>query len=83
MRGLSIIRSGDVVSFKHDRCAANNKAAEVVLKNYVGSLDQGCLSHTLTHPGEHFLVPGLLQCKRDVCALYKESFKAHNCGVHL
>lgn len=33
-----------------------------------------CLSHTLTHVGEHVEVPVLMKVKQDLCALTKESY---------
>ena len=69
-----IIRNGAVIGFQRDRCSVNAKAVTILTKNCMGSKDMECMSHTLTHVGEHLGVPLLLKTKQDVCALAKESY---------
>ena len=45
-----------------------------LLRNYQNSKDMECLSHTLTHPGEHFRLEHLHKFRQDVCALMRASY---------
>ena len=69
-----VIRNGDVIRFQRDRCATNSCAISILKKNSIGSKDMECLSHTLTHVGEHVKVPVLMKVKQGLCALIKESY---------
>jgi hAT family C-terminal dimerisation region len=69
-----VIRNGDIIGFQRDRCATNTCAVTILTKNSIGSRDMECLSHTMTHVGEHGKVPLLLKMKQDLCALTKESY---------
>jgi hypothetical protein len=71
-------RVGNVLGFMRDRASVNNCAVTLLLHNYYGSRDGACISHTLTHVGDHFKVKLLLKFKEDLCALMKSSYQMHN-----
>ena len=72
------VTNGDVIAFQRDRCSVNTAAVTVLTRNCIGSKDLECMSHTLTHIGEHMSVPTLLKVKQDVCALTKESYSVRD-----
>ena len=47
------IKPTQIISFHRDRAAANEKMMEIMNRFYVYSHDVRCMSHTLTHVGEH------------------------------
>ena len=67
-------RNGQVLAFQKDRVSVNQCAARILLLNYIGAKDLECMSHTLTHVGEHLLTPSLKKMKQDLCALIKQSY---------
>ena len=73
-----ILRKSQVLSFQRDRASVNSAAVKILINQYIGSLDLECLSHTLTHPGEHMKAPVLLKFKQDLCALVKDSYAFKN-----
>lgn len=66
--------NGQVIAFQRDRVAVNTCAVAILLRNYVNSKDMECLSHTLVHPGEKFVLHFLNKFKQDLCALEKSSY---------
>lgn len=70
------VRPGSVLSWMRDRCAVNEAAIKLLLRSYRGSKNMACLSHTLTHPGEHFKFKILKKFKEDLCGLMHQSLAA-------
>lgn len=70
------VRPGHVLSWMRDRCAVNYAAITILLRTYRGSKNMACLSHTLTHPGDHFSLRLLKKFKEDLCGLMHQSLAA-------
>ena len=70
------VRPGSVLSWMRDKCAVNEAAIKLLLRTYRGSKNMACLSHTLTHPGEHFNFQWLKRFKEDLCGLIHQSLAA-------
>jgi hypothetical protein len=61
-----------------DRCAVNEAAIKLLpcYQTHRGSKNMASLSHTLTHPGEHFNFKLLKKFKEDLCGLMHQSLAA-------
>jgi hypothetical protein len=75
------VRPGSVLSWIRDRCAVNEAAIKLLLRTHRGSKNMACLSHTLTHPGEHFNFKLLKKFKEDLCGLMHQILAAAACWV--
>jgi hAT family C-terminal dimerisation region len=60
------------------RCATNGAAIPLLMRSCLGAKDMECLSHTITHMGEHLSTQLLIRFKQDICALIKDSHLASN-----
>jgi hypothetical protein len=67
------ITPGSILCWMRDRCAVNEAALHLLLRTHRGSKNMACLSHTLTHPGEKFLLTNLQKFKEDICGLMHQS----------
>ena len=63
------IEAGGVASFQKDRASANEASMIALLGLFKGSLNLHCLSHTVTHVGEHMIANAIKPFKEDLCAL--------------
>ena len=63
------IEAGGVASFQKDRASANEASMIALLALFKGSLNLHCLSHTITHVGEHMVAKAIKPFKEDLCAL--------------
>ena len=66
-------RSGQIIAWMRDRATVNSAALRFLLTIAVNSKDTSCLSHTLTHPGEHIVLQVLKTFKDTICQLIRRS----------
>ena len=64
-----ITEYGSVLAFQKDRASANEASMEALLALFKGSTNLHCLSHTITHVGEHMKAKNVKSFKEDLCAL--------------
>ena len=62
-------RLGSVLAFQRDRASSNEVAVKRLVENYIGSMDLKCLSHTITHCGEHIPLEYLKGFKENLCQM--------------
>ena len=68
-RGRGVIQPGGVAAFQKDRASSNESSMEALLGLFKGSINLHCLSHTITHVGDHLIAIKLKAFKEDLCAL--------------
>jgi len=61
--------ASQVLSFQRDRAASNTLAQTYLLDTFYDALDLHCLSHTLTHVGEHCSLPYLKKFHENLLAM--------------
>lgn len=64
-----VTEHGGVIAFQKDRASANESSMGALLTLFKGSANLHCLSHTVTHVGEHMKAKAVKAFKEDLCAL--------------
>ena len=67
--GDRIVEHGGIMAFQKDRASANELSMVALQSLFKGSANLHCLSHTVTHVGEHMKARNAKVFKEDLCAL--------------
>ena len=68
-RGRGNVQTGGVAVFQKVSAASNESSMEALLGLFKGSINLYCLSHTITHVGDHLIAVKLKSFKEDLFAL--------------
>jgi hypothetical protein len=73
---------GQIIGFQRDRCSVNIAAGDYLKRIYVSAKDLGCLSHTLTHIGDHCRQPRLKKFIEDLIGMMNASGGVNKASSH-
>lgn len=73
---------GGVFAFQKDRASANELSMVSLQALFKGSANLHCLSHTITHVGEHMKANHAKAFKEDLCALCNAHGGANKAATH-
>jgi hypothetical protein len=77
----SIIPS-KIIGWQRDRCSVNTAAKDYLESIFVGSKDLKCLSHTLTHVGDHCKMTKLKPFLQDLIGMMNSSGGGNKAQAH-
>ena len=69
------IPTNQLLACMSDHSSVNNTAVRTLKIAYPQLIDIGCLSHTIDHVGEHFVMPHLSECISNWINLFSHSPK--------